>query len=551
MNDVEVRDGEASEHTRGVAPSTIVVPVDGGDRAARALTIGESWARRFRADLVIVAVEGEHDGSELSERVEKCFEGHARRRTVADRSALVPAVVDVVAGNAESAVCVGSGGQSPVVDVTRDEVSQEILRNVDVPVLMIGPRCNVESLDGPVVVAHDGSSDADLAIDPARAWASATEAPRVLLHVLQPLVEGHHDAPSSLRAACAQLGAGARLEVVRASFPAGAIREYVHEVDGSLLVLCTRGRTNTLTASTGRTATWLVRESPCPVLITHPIAARARPEVTNGRRAALLAAGASLGALAAAVYVRVAEPWFRRWGATDEEVSASLPVDELVVPGTPTMTRAITVHAPIEGVWPWLVQIGQDRAGFYSYTWLENLVGAGMHNARSVHPEWQELQRGDSVWLASQARYGERGRQVAALVDAPRTRSSWCRQTTGSGSSAVARERRVELLPRAVRRFVHPLGRPELGWRRRHAPLRRDPLRHGAEDDARTPRAGRGDQRLNPTRRDFRPCRSLSVQTTVCTATTSSASDRDPRRDRPHPQRQVVPGDRPGDRQAR
>ena len=126
-------------------------------------------------------------------------------------------------------------------------------------------------------------------------------------------------------------------------------------------------------------------------------------------------AGVATAALAV-VYLRRVEPWFRRWGATDEEVAGSLPVDELVEPGVTTTTRAITVHAPLQDVWPWLVQIGQDRAGFYSYTWLENLVGARMHNADMVHPEWQERFKGDSVWLASERRFHDRGRQVAALV---------------------------------------------------------------------------------------------------------------------------------------
>ena len=75
------------------------------------------------------------------------------------------------------------------------------------------------------------------------------------------------------------------------------------------------------------------------------------------------------------------------------------------------------MNAPVEDVWPWLIQIGQDRAGFYSYTWLENLVGAGMRNASSVRPEWQSREAGDSVWLASERRYHDRGRQVAALVE--------------------------------------------------------------------------------------------------------------------------------------
>jgi hypothetical protein len=136
----------------------------------------------------------------------------------------------------------------------------------------------------------------------------------------------------------------------------------------------------------------------------------------SGRPRTKVAVAGIAAAAIVAVYLRCVEPWLRRWGATDEEVEGSLPVDELVEPGVTTTTRAITVHAPLQDVWPWLVQIGQDRAGFYSYTWLENLVGARMHNADVVHPEWQERFAGDSVWLASERRYQDRGRQVAALV---------------------------------------------------------------------------------------------------------------------------------------
>ena len=103
----------------------------------------------------------------------------------------------------------------------------------------------------------------------------------------------------------------------------------------------------------------------------------------------------------------------------------------------------ITVNAPVEDVWPWLIQIGQDRAGFYSYTWLENLVGAGMRNASSVRPEWQSREAGESVWLASERRYHDRGRQVVALVE-PETAlvlvspEDWRRLQQGARRSAGA-----------------------------------------------------------------------------------------------------------------
>ena len=90
-------------------------------------------------------------------------------------------------------------------------------------------------------------------------------------------------------------------------------------------------------------------------------------------------------------------PWHMRWGATDEEVQTHLPGDELVVPPADQTTRAITIDAPPEQVWPWVVQIGADRGGFYSYDWLENLFGLGIHSADRIVPEWQTRAVGDFV----------------------------------------------------------------------------------------------------------------------------------------------------------
>lgn len=109
------------------------------------------------------------------------------------------------------------------------------------------------------------------------------------------------------------------------------------------------------------------------------------------------------GAGAAATYVWAIRPWHLRWGATDEEIEQPLPGDELAPHPKLRATHAITINAPAADVWPWLVQMGQDRGGFYSYTWLENLVGCDMHNADEVVSEWQELKVGDNVWLHPKA----------------------------------------------------------------------------------------------------------------------------------------------------
>lgn len=111
-------------------------------------------------------------------------------------------------------------------------------------------------------------------------------------------------------------------------------------------------------------------------------------------------------------------PWLTHWGATADEIDAILPGDELVDGTGPRTTRAVTVDAPPRAVWPWVAQIGEDRAGFYSYAWLERLAGCTMHNAGRIHPEWAHHETGETVWLAQ--RYGERGRQVLALLEPER-----------------------------------------------------------------------------------------------------------------------------------
>lgn len=96
-------------------------------------------------------------------------------------------------------------------------------------------------------------------------------------------------------------------------------------------------------------------------------------------------------------YLFLVQPWFMRWGATDAEITRALPGDRFIPAQTVVSTRAITIHAPVTQVWAWLVQLGQERGGFYSYDWLENLFAARMHNADQIVPAWQQPQVGDLV----------------------------------------------------------------------------------------------------------------------------------------------------------
>jgi hypothetical protein len=87
----------------------------------------------------------------------------------------------------------------------------------------------------------------------------------------------------------------------------------------------------------------------------------------------------------------------RNWGATWDERARQLPGDELVEDAASAYTRAITIHAPPDEVWRWLVQIGQDRGGWYSYESVENLFGLDIHNTDEIRGEWQRLSVGDEV----------------------------------------------------------------------------------------------------------------------------------------------------------
>ena len=111
-------------------------------------------------------------------------------------------------------------------------------------------------------------------------------------------------------------------------------------------------------------------------------------------------------AVAIGVYFSWILPWMNRWGATDAEVNMPL-ISDGVVPGRViASTRAVTIHAPASEVWKWVVQLGQDRAGFYSNDWLENLVLSDIHNQAEVRPEWQNRQLGELVPGAGGSIYG-------------------------------------------------------------------------------------------------------------------------------------------------
>jgi hypothetical protein len=110
------------------------------------------------------------------------------------------------------------------------------------------------------------------------------------------------------------------------------------------------------------------------------------------------ATGAAVGA-AALAYPLLLRRWCLTWGATHAEVAAPMAGDDLLPEAPLVVTRAVSIDAPPEDVWPWLAQMGSGRGGAYTYDWIENLMGLDMHSADEVLQQFQDIAVGDQFPL--------------------------------------------------------------------------------------------------------------------------------------------------------
>jgi len=120
--------------------------------------------------------------------------------------------------------------------------------------------------------------------------------------------------------------------------------------------------------------------------------------ISRGRLAAGIGAAAALGPAAYLLF------WRSRcltWGARGNEVTADLAGDELLPGADLVTTRAISIDAAPEEIWPWLAQLGSGRGGAYTYDWIENLLGLNMHSASRILPQFQDIKAGDELPLGS------------------------------------------------------------------------------------------------------------------------------------------------------
>ena len=103
------------------------------------------------------------------------------------------------------------------------------------------------------------------------------------------------------------------------------------------------------------------------------------------------------------IYLKIIRPWQLRWGARDEEINRSMPGDDIVKKPSFNATRAVTINASPDKIYPWIVQIGLNRAGWYSYDLLDNLA---RKSAESILPEFQKIAIGDLIPMSPDGKQG-------------------------------------------------------------------------------------------------------------------------------------------------
>jgi len=153
----------------------------------------------------------------------------------------------------------------------------------------------------------------------------------------------------------------------------------------------------------------------------------------------------------AVVVFGIVRPWYLNWGATGEETIMAMPGDGLIPDAKPA-TRAISISAQPEDVWPWLVQLGFGKAGWYSYDWIDN---DGYPSADEIMPEYQALGPGDQIMMMPSMGFTvtsiDSGRSIVAMLEDGST--SWCLglyPQEGGGTRLVSRWRPKNLGPIVV-----------------------------------------------------------------------------------------------------
>jgi len=254
-------------------PKTLLVPLDGSPEAERAIPVAEHLAMQTDADVVLVAAQ--LDGDEPTSRMD-VMRGRIklpRARVNVVRSVSVADALAAVAADAnDPAICMATHARGRLGHALAGSVAEDVVRASGVPAVLVGPKCAGDPmLDGPVLVAVDGSERSNVIVPVASAWALALGTTAVLVHVFHPLDVETATRPEAVVGDALGLFAD-ELEVqtrlVRGHDAASAIVDVARELRPALVAVATHGRTGLARVTLGSVATAVLRRSECPVLVT-------------------------------------------------------------------------------------------------------------------------------------------------------------------------------------------------------------------------------------------------------------------------------------------
>jgi nucleotide-binding universal stress UspA family protein len=254
-------------------PKTIIVPVDGSATAERAVPVATRIAERFEAcEVVLVSVDVDEADRHRPylERLAASTQTSVAVRIESHAGDVAGVVARLAGHEPDAVVCMTTRGRGRVAAPLLGSVATDVLRSVDVPVVLVGPKCAEHWWhQPPSMVACWAGSDSDAILGPAAAWSDALRMELSLLCVFHPLdVPSSVDPDAQFAPALAQLGSSRAVDTValHEELPAFAIADYAARLPATLVALTTHARTGLGRAVLGSVALDVVRESTCPVL---------------------------------------------------------------------------------------------------------------------------------------------------------------------------------------------------------------------------------------------------------------------------------------------
>ena len=255
---------------------TIVVPLDGSAQAERAAPIAAALAGRLGAEVLLVAVSSLREQSERDLERATRDGGFDARIEIVDASDVPAAIGGVVEQVSEPALCMATHGRGRVGHTLLGSVAEELLREVSVPFVLVGPHCAAEwpADEDRMLACVDESATSNAILDPAAEWAKGLGLELWLTEVFHPLDVESIQAPyrfldtvvERLRPELPSVKACA----LWSSHAQGEILHLARSLSVSMIAMGTHGRSGLARVALGSVAMGVVHQARCPVLTVRP-----------------------------------------------------------------------------------------------------------------------------------------------------------------------------------------------------------------------------------------------------------------------------------------